>query len=331
MKQNILNEEISRILEMMNLEKSIIIENIGDDIAKKILKRLGVSYTKGAEISALKRFIRNASKSQLDDLLSNELRIVSDDINKFLDEGLPENYLIDSMKRNYSNLFDDAGTFERHIKDIISTRGLKKGINLDQVLKSRNFLDNPIVKTDINYYKNIVKDNWEKLQSFYRTGVKDSEKLMVDFISENYPGPVYNIFQRFIRSEIGRKVKIYGGSIFGTLFLLRVARCWYETKEKKTNQGFGFCLGEGSVNMLKEVIGFSLDTVGGIASGLSTNTQQPTETSGKTYTNDPDGFIKWCNDNNISGCGYDSEYTEYYDSENFLYKFDETKKTWGKK
>lgn len=319
MENKILNEELERILEIMNVKKHLINEGIGDDVIKNVLKRLesngllrklGITFEKKDVIGTLRKVFKEASEKEIDDILiQTEFRPFTNSIDDLVNAGLPENKIVESMKKNYQELFDDAGKLDNYIKRYIKKTPLKAGITADMVINSKAFLDNPLVKTNPGFYKKIIKDDWSKLQSFFREGVFESEEKVLKYIKETYPGPTYNMFQKIIKTELGRKIIKYGKWTIGGLIILRIITCW-STIKPKTARNFGYCFGVKSIKDVSTITNLTIGAIFGVVDeiGGSESTEKEKDSKTPLYSDDEKGFKEWCGHKRYSGCEFDTKY-----------------------
>lgn len=303
MENKILNEELERILEIMNVKKHLINEGIGDDVIKNVLKRLesngllrglGITFEKKDVIGTLRKVFKEASEKEIDDILiQTEFRPFTNSIDDLVNAGLPENKIVESMKKNYQELFDDAGKLDNYIKRYIKKTPLKGGMTADMVIKSKAFLDNPLVKANPGFYKKIVKDEWSKLQSFFREGVIESEEKMLKYVEENYSGPTYNMFQKIIKTELGKKIIKYGKWTIGGLVILRIITCW-STIKPKTARNFGYCLGVETIKDVSTITNLTIGAIFGIVDEIGGSATTEKEKDSET-PNDEDEITPFKN------------------------------------
>lgn len=303
MENKILNEELERILEIMNVKKHLINEGIGDDAIKNVLKRLesngllrklGITFEKKDVMGTLKKVFKEASEKEIDDILTQKEFIpFTKSIDDLVEAGLPENKIVESMKKNYSKLFDEDGNLVKSIKNYINKTPLKGDMTVDMVINSKAFINNPLVKANPGFYKKIIKDDWGKLQSFFREGVYESEEKILNYIQEYYPGPTYNMFQKFIKTELGIKIIKYGKWTIGGLLILRIITCW-STINPKTAKNFGHCLGEESIKDVFTIINLTVGAIFGVMNGIGGSATTEKEKDSET-PNDEDEITPFKN------------------------------------
>ena len=195
MTKQLLNEEIGRILEIMGTSQSTINESIGDDVIRKALRKLGKPIGSNANnVNALRSAFKTATKENFKLLLDTELKIFAVTINRAVSENKSEDEIINNLKTAYGKIFDDAGNFERYLRNRISksTKTISKSTNtIDDVLTA--------VKSQPGFSK------WLK-----QSGAEDRFKKYINDNSirtDKLENTIFDL-QRVINNEIESAAKI---------------------------------------------------------------------------------------------------------------------------
>ena len=365
MKNQLLTEELDRILEIMGVNHKIMInEQVSDDIARAMFKRLGINIGRKSPLKQIKTVFSKLKPNQFDELLTNDLKFIDDALIKAKNNKKGADVTVNKLKEIYPELFDDSGTFESYLKDRM--RNIKKPKPTATVTPKPTATGTPKPSSNITSYKTaddlFNSSEWLKVtnpfnfssnqinaikkvikRDFKEGGIpmtkKDFEKYL-SRIMDSAPPKKLKLFEKYKEGLYLEFAKQFGANVFlgvsGILIaslIIKLLDCLGEEEELIDTEcvftTFGDRIGSIIIGSLK---GFKEAAV---RSKKKSSTPTPTpaapSTGATTYTNDKNGFMKWCIDNNISGCDYDSEYNEYYDLENYTYYFkDNTWKKYGK-
>jgi hypothetical protein len=233
MTKQLLNEEIGRILEIMGTSQSTINESIGDDVIRNILRKLGKPIGRNTNpVDVLKREFRTVTKENFNLLLNNELKIFADTINKAVSKNKSEDEIINKLKTTYGNLFDDAGNFERYLRNRIQKRISKSTSNLSTntvrnmpYKTADELINSSIFQREINKFglsANQIKATKDVIRKHFKEiglprDVNEFNEILKGFMKD-VPPKKLNLFEKW-------KEGMYLGAIkqFGTLVFVGVS------------------------------------------------------------------------------------------------------------
>ena len=325
MDKSILNEEITRIREMMGITSKLILESIPP--AKLNLKSLldtvfGIKNVADADAPGFfKEKMKELgtqgikfSDNRITGMFNNQLEPIKEFIINQKQVGRSANDVKNAIESNYRELFDEDGVFKGYIDELYNSMAskvkekLSKGV--DEILVSNDF--NNLIKNTKggNQYKDELRKNWDKRYGWI-FAEKEINQTTIDTliakIKSEYPIKSTK-WDRIMSTTLGKILKRTVGNTYVRFALVaclvyRMYHCRNRARRVKGESGsqvaerFGYCLTKKTLEDIASLTGVALGIVWG---GLSAiiwddieNNEIPTIDSPQV-TDSPEGWRDYC-------------------------------------
>ena len=325
MDKSILNEEITRIREMMGITSKLILESIPP--AKLNLKSLldtvfGIKNVADADAPGFfKETMKDLgvqgikfSDNRITSMFNNELKPIKEYIISQKQLGRLDKEVKDAIEYQYRELFDDAGVFKGYIDDLYDSMSRKvqqkMKTSVDEILASKDFNDLIKGTKGGNQYKAELRKNWDKRYGWI-FAEKEINQTTIDTliakIKSEYPIKSTK-WDRIMSTTLGKILKRTVGNIYvrfalGAYFVYKIYHCRNRMRRVKGESGiqvaerFGYCLTKKTLEDIASLTGVALGIVWG---GLSAiiwddieNNEIPTIDSPQV-TDSPEGWRDYC-------------------------------------
>lgn len=338
MYKSILNEEITRIREMMGITSKLILESpipVSVTKLKNLLDTVfGIKNVADADAPGFFREMMKDlgnqgikfSDNRITGMFNNELKPIKEFIIIQKQAGKSADEVKNAIESNYRELFDEGGVFKGYIDELYNSMSRKvqqkMKTSVDEILASKDF--NDLIKNTRggNQYKAELRKNWDKRYGwiFAETEITQTtiDKLITK-IQKEYPIKA-NIFDKLKSTMVGKMLKSTIGNKYVRFALLaflgyRLAECTYKTRIVKgqptgqAKRSFGFCLGQGSIDMVAQIIGTTHEFVLGVLYGLFDDAVEDGSVitiESPQVVDSPEGWKEYCKQLNWS-CNVDDD------------------------